>query len=182
MTLKDKLPQGGSGKGRVSEGSHPARIVQIIKLGTQEDEYKGEKKINRQLWITYEVPEETLTVDGEEKPRWISHRVNELGGEKAKLTTIITAAEAHGSVEDYSDLLGKPVTLAVGTTSGGNAKVTSISAVPKSFAKAIPELANASAFWDIDEPDMEFYAGLPDFLKEMIQAAPEFGGESNPFK
>lgn len=169
------LPKGVQ-RERIGEGAYPSRVVQVIRLGTQEDEWKGVTKHVPKVLVAFEIPEKTIEIDGEEKPRWLSIQMTESNGEKAKFRKLCTAAALHKTIDYEHDLLGAPVTITVGTTSGGKDKITDIASVPKSFVKAVPELANDPVFFDIDEPDMDVFNTFPDFIKEMIVAAPEWNG------
>jgi len=179
MALLDKLPKGKK-RERVGDGTYTARIVNIYRLGTQTDEYQGEEKVGKKVWITYEIPSKTIEINGEKRPMWVSQNVAESGHEKAWLTRIIMAIGE--PVERLEDLIGKAVTVQVGTTAGGNDKVAAISGVPAEFRASIPPLANEPMFFDIDNPDMDVYNNLFPFLKEMISSAPEWKGASNPFE
>ena len=169
MTLLDKF-KGGGASSRIGEGTFPARIVQIIDVGTQTDEWKGEKKHINKLWITFELPTETIVVDGEEKPRWLGSEFTKSTNEKARLTKVINACNKEAST--FNDLLGKPLLVEVGTTSGGKDKWVGASQVPRGMGVA--EAENKLVYFDIENPDTDILNSLPDFLVDKIKAAPEF--------
>ena len=50
------------------EGTHVARAVGIIDLGTQVGEYAGERTVRHQIVIRWELPHETIDVDGKPMP------------------------------------------------------------------------------------------------------------------
>jgi len=170
MSLLEKY-KGGSVQSRIGEGTFPARIVQIIDLGTQEDEWKGEVKHINKLWITFELPTETMVIDGEERPRWLGSEFTKSTNEKARLTKVINATDKDAS--SFADLLDKPLLVEVGTTSGGKDKWIGASALPRGMK--VEEAANPISYFDMDAPDDEVLNSLPDFLQEKIRSAPEFG-------
>jgi hypothetical protein len=64
----------------------------------------------------------------------------------------------------------------VGSTSTGNAKITSIVAPMKGMPVAeIYNPAKMVAF-DFDEPDMDAFATFPQFIQEMIKSAINYNG------
>lgn len=179
---------GGSNKqkdmGRVEEGTHPARIVQVIDLGTQiQTDWKsgevltyedsGDVITKKEVMVTFEFPNETIEIGGEEKPRWLSKRYTNSLHEMASLTKLVKAVEPKfkGSQYDLTDLLEKPVMATVGTTSGGKAKITGTTSVPKGFD--VPELQNEAKVFGMDDPDQEVFDSLPNFLQEMINKSLE---------
>jgi len=162
--------KGGGGFGRIGEGTFPARIVQVIDLGLQENEYKGETSIKEMLWVTFELPTEQIVVDGAEKPRWLSSQFTKSTNEKSNLYRVVMAA--HPEADTWKDLLGKPLLIEVGTTSGGKDKWTGATPLPKGMGVA--ELSNPPRYFDIEKPDLDLLNSLPDFLRDMITGSESF--------
>lgn len=158
----------GSSNERIGEGTYPVRICQIIDLGLQEDEWKGETKIVEKIWITFEFPTEFITYekDGEmvTKPRRLSGEFTKSTGEKARLTPVIKSTDP--KAESFKDLLGLPLLVQVGTTSGGKDKYIGASPLPKGMTVA--PLQNEVKYFDLEHPDDSVFNGLPEFLKEKI--------------
>jgi hypothetical protein len=160
-------------------GVYPARIVQIIDLGrhkkinlkTGEVEVypDGNEKIASEVRITYELPTETVEVDGEEKPRWLGKDYTVSTHEKSGMYKILQATDP--TVNDLSKLLGMPLMVEVGLTSGGNNKITNVSKLMKGME--VPELVNPSTVFDIDTWQEDVFNTLPPFVKEKIQAREE---------
>lgn len=196
MALTAKV--GGSAKkdmGRVEEGTHVARVVQIIDLGMQQqtDWQTGEDRtyddgnpmIKPEVFITFEFPTERIEVDGEDKPRWLSKRYTLSMHEKSALTALIHAIDPKGAKSksyNISKLLDKPLMISVGSTKNDNAKVTGVAGVPKGLA--VDPLENEARIFDMEEFDMEVYEALPGFLQELIQESKSFKGfpEQEPKK
>lgn len=168
-------------------GSYPARIVQIIGLGLQEQRpFKGEEKDPAyELYVTYECLDEFLKdkdtgEELEDKPRWISETfpLYSLSSDKANSTKryyAIDPEEAHGG--DWGKLAESPVVITVvhnKVTSGKYAgrvfeNIAGVSSMrPKDAAKAAP-LKNPAKVFDADEPDMGVFLSLPEWLQTKIK-------------
>jgi len=173
--------------GRVEDGPHMARVVQIIDLGMQKQtDWKtgevqtyddGNPIIKPEVFITYEFPTDRIEIDGESKPRWLSKRYTMSLHEKSALTALITAVDpagAKGKSYDLSKLIDKPLMVTVGSTSNGNPKVTSVSGIPKGIK--VDPLENDSRLFDMGSFDMEVYESLPNFIQEIIQNSESFKG------
>jgi hypothetical protein len=186
-----KAPGGGSKQDPVEPGTYPARLVQVIGLGTQQQEYMGEKKTPRyELWVTYELLDEFMKdEDGnedEEKPRWISERfaLHNLDADKAKSTARYYALDPTVEKDgEWGDLLGTPcmVTIVQNEGKGRNKgkvynNVAAVSSMRQREADKAPELVNPTALFDMDEPDMEVWDKLPDFLQDIIKESLDYDG------
>ena len=174
MSLVEDFKGSGTTFARIGEGSFPARIAQILDIGTQEDTYEGVTKQVQKLWITFELPTETIEIDGQEKPRWLSSEFTKSTSDKSRLIKVINATMP--DAEEFTDLLGKPCLVEIGTTSGGKDKWTGSMKLPKGMGVA--ELANPPVYFDILDPDQAIFDKLPDFLKDKIVANLEFNGSA----
>lgn len=172
-------PTGGKKAPILEAGPNVAMLLGIVDLGTQKREYKGTTKDPvRQFMFTFEIPGQTMDieVDGEEKTvrRLFSiNNVNFIGGEKAKLTKIIAALDPKDQAEDLDECLGNGVILNLkhGETKDGNktARFDSISGLPAGIP--VPELERTPYMFmwsEGEDPDMEVYKDLPDWVKEVI--------------
>jgi hypothetical protein len=169
-------PTNSATRSRVAEGTYPARLVQIVSLGVQEGEWQGERKVAPKVTLTFELPTETITINGEEQPRWISKEFNLSLHEKSSLTPIVKALDPAGQCKDLSELLGKPCMVQVGSTNTGNAKITNIVAPMRGMPVAeIYNPAKMLAF-DFDNPDLEMFATFPQFMQEKIKSAINYNG------
>ena len=179
MALVDDFK--GSDIARIGEGSYPARIAQMLDLGKQEDEYKGETSVRDKLWITFELPTETITIDGKEKPRWLSREFTKSFNERSLLTKVLNAAfdaDEIPNVQSFKEFLGREMLIEVGTTSGGKDKWIGAMKLPKGMSVA--PLQNKGVYFDMDCPDMELLNSLPDFLQDKITSSESYKG-GTPF-
>lgn len=196
MGLNAKKAKGGQGGGnRVKQpnlepGGYPARLVQVIDMGLQAQKpYQGKDKPPVQMInLTYELLDEFMIDEEgkilEDKPRWMGETIPlyNLKAEKAKSTQRYYALDPKEAADgDFTELVGSPVTVnVVNNKSGDNVydNVESLSAMrPKEAAKA-PELINDSKVFLLDEPDVEVFRSLPEFIQEKIMANLEYEGSA----
>lgn len=172
--------------GRVEDGAYPARIVQIIDFGMQiETDWKtGEEKhyddgnlmIKPKVWINFELPDETIEIDGVSKPRWYGKEYTVSAHEKSALHALLKSVDGKGAAtnggRNVQGLLGLPAMLTIGSTSSGKAKVSAVSAVPKGMQ--VGALTNPEGFFDLDSDDVKTFDVLPNWMKERIKTGVNF--------
>lgn len=161
-------------------GSHAARCIAIIDLGTQRSTYEGEAQIKRQVIVRWELPTELMTTgDFAGKPFTVSKfytaSLHEKSGLRKDLASWrgrdFTAEELKGF--DLKSVLGKACMLAVGLSEKGKAKVTSVMGLPKGMN--VPSQVNPNVHFSLDANEFkdEVFEALPKGFKEMIVASPE---------
>ncbi|SPF82112.1 Phage protein [Pseudomonas phage GP100] len=174
----------------MDEGTYPARVVQVIDFGVQEQRaYKGAPKPPAQtIYQTYEFLDEFCKDENgddlEDKPRWLSEQfpLFSLEADLAKSTKRYYALdpdEKYGG--DFLLLAGEPCMVTINQyESKGEIKngVSSVAAMrPKEAAKA-PQLVNPPKVFVIDAPDLEVFKSLPDWMQEKIKESLEFEGSA----
>lgn len=183
--------QGGGAKQAVMEaGTYPARVVQVIDLGVQEQRaFKGVAKPPAQtIMLTYEFLDEfCVDEEGEvqeDKPRWLSERfpLFSLEADLAKSTKRYYALDPDENFGgDFTLLVGSTcmVTINVYESKGEDKNgISSVTAMrPKEALKA-PELVNPSKVFVIDNPDLEVFKSLPDWMQKTIKDSLEFEGSA----
>lgn len=176
----------------IDAGSYPARTVQILDLGVQPQKpYKNEPKPPaHEVMITYEFADEFLVdKDGEvleDKPRWLSETIplRSLDADLATSTKRYKAldpTEAFGG--DFTQLVDIPCTLLIVNNVGTGKNVGKIfnniqgvSAMrPRDVTRA-PALVNPPKVFVLDEPDLEVFGSLPQWLQDKIKGNLEFDG------
>jgi hypothetical protein len=172
---------GGGDFAQAPAGTHVARCVRLIDIGTQPGEYKNEKIFRRQVVIGFELPNE-LMPDGERagKPFFVSKYYTASLAEKANLRRDLvnwrgrefTQAELAGF--DSKNILGKPCMLQLTPNDKNKTRITALMALPK--GAPVPEQINPSFYFSL-EPD-EFveasFNALSDYYKNLITPTPEF--------
>lgn len=171
----------------IDAGAYPARLVQVIDLGLQKQEFAGEVKTPKNdVWITYELVDEFMPgEDGEpdtEKPRWLSERfpLNNLDSDLAKSTKRYYALDPNEEEDgDWTKLIGRPVLVTVTKKErddGARNYIGGTSAPRAKDAAKYAELVNEPKVFSMDNPDLEVFNSLPDFLKDIIKEGLEFEG------
>lgn len=172
--------------GRVEDGTYPARVVRIIDFGLQyaTDFKTGEVKkyddgndvIQHKVWIDFELPTETIDIDGVKKPRWYGREYTMSSHEKAAIQALLKAADPDGKAtmkgKNVVGLLGLPVMLTIGSTSTGKAKVAGITRLIKGMS--VDPLANPTLFFDLDEATYKDFELLPEWMQKRIKDGVDF--------
>lgn len=191
MKIKGKVGAGGGGdrveQEAMAEGTYPARLVQIIHMGTQPQRpFKGQPKPDADsLMTTYEFLDEFVKDeagnDVEDKPRWLSEDfpLKSLDLDKAKSTARYKALDPDIEHDgDWVALVGAPVMVQVGSYKNREGKVRNkiLSTAPMRAkdAKNAPELVNPPKIFSVLEPDMEILGSLPQWIQDLLTASPEF--------
>lgn len=192
----NKIPNNNQGKDKIKQpvlpiGTYPARLVQIIDMGLQPQRpYQGtEKPPAHEVMLTYEFVDEFMVDENgddiEEKPRWQSETIPfySLKTERAKSTLRYKAFDPEGKYDgDFSQTIGCPVNVTI--THGPNAKdpespyinIGGVTAMRKRDADKCPELVNPSKVFDLDDPDMEVFNSLPEWVRDKIKGNLNFLG------
>lgn len=171
-------------------GTYPARLVQILDLGIQPQKpYLGQEKPPvHQIMMTYELLDE-FCVDAEgkeleDKPRWVSETIafRSLKADMAVSTKRYKALdpeEVHGG--DFQLLISTPCNVTiVNNESKGKIynNVGNVSAMRARDAAKAPELVNPPKFFALDEPDMEVFLSLPQWVQDKIKGNLKFEGSA----
>ena len=169
-------------------GNYLANVVQVIDLGLQaRPPWKGQEKSNvYQYWVTYELTSEFMKdEDGEDildQPRWVSEKINifDRSQENSTAAKRLDALDPSGALgDDWSQIVGLPCTLTLVNREYKGKTYTNVGGIsPPMKGFDVPALINEPKIFDIDDPDMEIYSELPDFLKEMITSNLEFQGSA----
>lgn len=186
---KVKTQNTGSKQATLEAGNYLGRLVQVLDLGLQAQRpYQGqEKPPKHEVMLTYELGTEFVKDDDgnddESKPRWISERIplNSLSADLAKSTKRIKAIDPslkHGG--DLVAMLGSPCTITV--VNNVNKKDPSVvyanvgNVTPPMKGIPVPELVNEPKSFDLDDPDLEIFGSLPEWIQDLIKSNLEFAG------
>ncbi len=165
------------------EGNHSARCIQIIDLGTQKSEWKGQPRFVAQVRLVWELPEVTKEFrEGEgEKPFLIAKTYTASIGKKSALSKDLESWRGRAFTDeeragfDLKNVLGKPCLLnVIHETKDGNtyANISSVSQVPKGMT--VKPAVNPIVEFSLSEFSQAAFDALPDFLKEKIRLSPEY--------
>ena len=191
-----KVAHSGGNKGPAQEaidpGSYPVRLAQIIDLGLQNQRpWQGEAKPPaHEMMLTYELLDEfCLDEDGkpdEDKPRWLSETIplRSLMAEKAKSTQRYYALDPNEDADgDFTALASAPANASITQNAGKGKNVGKIynniqmltTMRTKDAAKAEP-LKKEPKVFVLDEPDLEVFNSLPDWLQDKLKSNLEYAG------
>lgn len=193
-----KVAYTGGNKGPAQEaiepGSYPVRVAQIIDLGLQPQRpYQGQEKPPAyEIMMTYEFLDEfCLDEDGkedEDKPRWLSETFpfRSLQAENAKSTQRYYALDPNEEADgDFTQLVGVAANASIVQNAGKGKhagkvynNVQALSAMRAKDAAKAPELKNAPKVFVLDEPDVEVFSSLPDWLQDKIKSNLEYEGSA----
>lgn len=172
---KEKLPI-------VEEGMYDAVCTGIIDLGNQVNETY--KNVSRKVRLVFELIGETYEMNDETKARQVAKEFTLSLSEKANLRSFLktwrgkdfTADELSGF--DLKSVLGKPGQLLIihETSKKGNTYAAIDSLIPLGKGRTVAASLSRQVFFDMDDPDTYGeYEMFPDFLKEKISKAENFG-------
>lgn len=170
----------------IPEGTYIARIYSVVCLGLHDVEWKGEKKTQSKVRITWELPSELIEYEKDGKkvtaPSVIGKEYTFSMGEKANLRKVVEQVigtslrddEAEGF--DIFNLLGMPCMLSVAhkPKKDGTGKYQIINSIASPMRGiAIPEQVNPTVKFDIAEWDQKVFDSLPQFIKDRIMESYE---------
>lgn len=202
MALKAKRVEIKKGKGKLvspllDTDNYPARVVQVVDLGLQANKFdKGET--HYRMMLTYELSD-AFCLDEEgndvlDKPRWFSEEINVIDlpegmdlqdiytdqyRGKAKMVIRARAFDPKGVHDfDFSKYLDSPcaVTMIQKKKKDGTLKNEVGNVTAPMRGMVVPELVNEPKFFSLDEPDLEVFKSLPDWVQEKIKENLEFNG------
>lgn len=168
-------------------GNHIAICYRLIDLGTQLVEWKGTKKTQRKILISWELPDE-LMPEGEHmgQPFTIGRRYTWSMSEKANLRHDLESWRGKAfTEEDFAgptrfnakNIIGKPCMLSVvhetkDTTTYANIK--SVAAIPRGLP--VPAPINPPVYFSLERElfDAAVLDAMSDKLKETIKGSPEY--------
>lgn len=172
------------------EGTHIARCIQIVDLGTQPVEFNGEKKEQHKARITWELPNEQRVFKEEngEQPFLVSKEFTVSLSEKANLRKVLESwrgkafedSELQGF--DVMNVLGVPCMLQIihKTSKSGN-KYAEISSVMKLMKGTVcPNQINPSTSLSFEDWNEAIFNGLNEWLRDKIKLSPEYRALREP--
>ncbi len=165
-------------------GSHVARCVQVIDLGTQAKEYKGEIKHERQVRIAYELlgtkMEGLFKPEVKGKPFMVGitkkQSLHQASGLRSWLQSWRGKKFTDEEVENYDPrkLVGAACRITLIETDSGGVYPDSICRL--SPGEEAPKAVNPLIYFSLerDEFNMEVLKGLPEKMRDKITGSPEY--------
>lgn len=169
----------------IEAGSYPARIYQMIELGTIAG-FQGQ--LQNKVRIGFELPTELMVFDEKkgEQPRVISQDYTLSFNEKAKLRKVIQACDPkalavddEGFMEEFDveTLIGKECLVTIAQKpkqdkSGNYSFIDSVTRLPKGMV--CPPQVNPTQVLSYDNWNEEAFQKLPAFIREKMESSPEY--------
>lgn len=158
----------------VSKGIHPATCIWVVDLGKQHNDYLD--KDQDKVYLQFEV-DETITIDGEEKPMVIGREYTRSLHEKSNLRKDLeswrgdTFTEEEEKGFDIKTFLGKPCQLNITHSTKGEKTYANISAIiPVAKNATVEQPKGEVIHFDMDAKDREdTLAKLPTWIQERIK-------------
>ena len=179
----DTTPSTGSGSSTpvLEASTYPGIISLIVDLGVQKNKKFDSRAIPDEqctdkdydiahfLWYSYTLPTERYESEYEGeislRDQVVGEQLRVSSSDKAKLVQRYKAVVKDG--RSYGEMLGMPVTVTTGLTSGGKAKVVGVSAPMRGMAVGEP-LNPPLLVTDTDYDNVDNLQ-IPDFIKTMIK-------------
>lgn len=184
MQFKDS---GGGDFEQPPIGTHVARCVKLIDIGTQKGEYQGKATFKRQVIIGWELPNELMTTgDYAGKPFTVSKFYTASLSEKSNLRADLKNWRGRDFTEqelagfDSKNIMGKPCMLSLTENDKGKTRVTGVMALPK--GTQVPDKINPTVYLSLEpsEFDQAVFESISDGIKKMIVLSPEYQALKNP--
>ena len=173
-------------------GSYPARIARVIDLGLQpttDFNTKQPGKPVHKISVTYELVDAFMLDDDgnelEDKPRWVPEDFSllPLKSDRATSTKRMLAIDPKGTLKgDWSQALGMPcsvVLIQYETKKNPGVirnKVDNVTTIRPRDAANMADLQNDAKFFDLSDPDVEFFNSLPSWQQDVIKSNLEYAG------
>lgn len=162
-------------------GTHVARCVGIIDLGTQKNEWQGQVKLQPQVIVRWELPFEPIQTEDGPKPHIVQRYYTNSLSEKANLRADLEAWRGKPFTTeelmrfDLMAVLGKPCTVTVVHNDKGKAVVKGVGGLTKGTT-CPPAFNPPLAFWLTPPEDfkMEVFEKLPKGFQDQIMKSPEW--------
>ncbi len=158
----------------IKEGTYLAVCNMLIDLGVQYNEtYKNS---SRKVLVGWELPEETIVVDGEEKPRMLSKQYTASLSDKANLRQDLISWRSRDFTPDelkafdLKNIVGKSCLITViHRESNGKtyANISTIAALPKGMPKG--KLSEPATVFDLDTCKLEDIDNLPKWIADIVR-------------
>ena len=167
----------------VEAGVYMAVCIGFIDLGEQYSE-KFKNYSNKGMYV-WELPSETIEIDGEVKPRQLSKEFAISGSSKSNLRKFIESwnSKSYSDEEfmefDLFEQIGKPCQLNVVLNETKEyANVDNLMPIPKGFPA--PATDTKYIYWDMGNWDDSVFAELPEWIQDKIKKSTEYQKEHAP--
>lgn len=182
--MKASLPQ-KTQRELIPTGNYPARVYEIIEIGTVDGQWMGEAKKTHKVRIGFELPTEKRVFDVAkgEQPMVISKEMALSFGDLAGLRKIVEAVEgkklndAEAVNYEIESIMGKPLLVTVSHSEPNEqgivyANATTFSPLIKGLT--VEPLNNKPNYLEYAKWDEQVFLSLPEFLRDKMVVTPEY--------
>lgn len=167
----------------VEPGVYMSVCIGFIDLGEQYSEmFKNHTNKGMYVW---ELPGETIEIDGEQKPRQLSKEFTISSSNKSNLRKFIESwnGKSYSDDEflefDLFDQIGKPCQLnVVLNESKEYSNVDNLMPIPKGFPA--PTTETKYIRWDMEQWDDTVFAELPEWIQDKIKKSTQYQKDHAP--
>lgn len=172
------------------EGTHIARCIRLIHIGTVPSEYMGQAIEQNKIELMFELVDELhVFKEGEDaKPFVVSREFTLSMGEKSNLRKFVegvtgkSIGDEESSTFDVESLVNKSclVTIKYKTSKTGNQRAEISSASPLMKGQVCKDPYNEPKMLTYASWDEGYFESLPDYIKEKIASSVEYRAMKNP--
>ena len=162
-------------------GTHVARCVRLIDLGTHHGEWQGTPTVRNQVYIGWELPNELDSFNDKMQPYVVGMFATNSLNEKSKLRPLLEAWRGRGFTTeelmkfDLANILGQPCLLTVvHETKDGKTKAKVLGAGKLVKGMECPPQVNPSQQFFIDEWNNAVFESLPEGFQKIIRESDEY--------
>lgn len=167
----------------IEPGVYIAICVGVIDLGEQyNDKFKS---YSNKVQFVWEIPDITIDVDGEKKPRQISKDFTVSSSKKSSLRAYLSSWNGKTYTDDefleldIFDQIGKPCQLQIALNETGEyANVDNLMQLPKGFP--VPTSETKAVLWDMEKWNDELFSQLPEWVQDKIKKSTQYQKEHAP--
>ena len=167
----------------VEPGAYPAICIGVIDLGEQYSEKF--KSFSNKVQIVWELPTETIEVDGKQEPRQLSKEFTISASKKGGLRNFLSSWNGKAySDEEFLELdlfgqIGRACQVnVVLSESGEYANIESAIPLMKGFT--IPQSNTPTIRWDMTEWDDAVFQTLPEWVQDKIKKSTQYQKDHAP--
>lgn len=170
-------------------GTYMGVCIGIVDIGKQYVKAKNQKQGNYvpQCMFIFEIPSERVVVNGEDKPRWVStRRLRVSADERSNLYKMLITwrgknftdeeLDSAGQGFDLEERAGAPAMLSLSVYEGNDGRlhngIEAVTGFPKGLPAPQPE--SEILVFDADEPDMEVFGKMPEWVQDIIRKSTQF--------
>lgn len=174
MSLTVSAPKGGNFQ-PIPDGTYFGVCSMIVDLGAMYSERYD--KTQRKVMIAWELPEETIEINGKTERRTVSSRYTSTLGSQGNLRRDLAAWRGRDFTEEELDgfelknILGKSCILTIANTKGADGKTyTNVMGIAKLMKGMTPaKLEKEPLLFDLDTATLDDVDALPNWIGDQIR-------------